>query len=155
MCKTAATLSNIITACHSAFGVVFNRTASCLTHWLNHLCTLLLSGLSLFYLISVLGMGVLHVLHPRSGGFSGVWWILGTLVTHTSACTQARCRSDLHNGCVKQRLPAQARKYQITLLFPLYPSAQHYLFCLLPSSFSHLPPSFFLRSPPPLSLVAF
>lgn len=59
------------------------------------------------------------------------------LVTHTSASTQARCRSDLRKGCVKQRLPAQVRMYQITLLFPLYLSAQH-LFCLLPSSSSFI-----------------
>lgn len=100
--------------------------------------------------ISVLGIGVLHVLHLHSGGW--VWWILGTLVAHTSASTQARCRSDLRIGYVKQRLPAQVRMYPITLLFPLYLSAQHYLFSLLPSAFSHLPLSFFLRFPPIVSL---
>lgn len=64
MWKTAATLSNLITACQSAFRVVFNRTVSCLINWLIHLYTLLLVKLIVFvlFLILVLSIGILHVL---------------------------------------------------------------------------------------------
>lgn len=100
------------------------------------------------FLILLFCVVVLRVLRPHPGRFSRVWWILGKLVIHTSMCMQARWRSDFGKGCVLQRLPAQIRMYQITLLTPLYLSAQHYLFALFHSSFCHLPlVTFFLRFP--------